>query len=93
MDTVRGPVVAIVDGDTFDLKVTHVGKSNQFRYNDYERIRIAGIDAPELDALYGIRSKNKLQTKLLYKEVRCTIKARDTYGRILADIQLLGGVQ
>jgi len=38
-DTIRGLVTNIVDGDTFDMKVTHVGKNNKYEYNDEERVR------------------------------------------------------
>jgi len=46
-DTIRGPVINIVDGDTFDMRVTHTGRNNQYQYNNEERIRIANIDAPD----------------------------------------------
>jgi len=88
-DTIRGPVTNIVDGDTFDMKVTHVGKNNKEKYNDNERIRIAKIDAPELDAPAGKRSKEQLERKLKGKEVRCYVQARDTYGRVVAEIKVI----
>lgn len=88
-DTIRGPVTNVVDGDTFDMKVTHVGKSNSKEYNNEERIRIAGTDAPELSTGEGKKAKEKLEKKISGKEVRCTIQARDTYGRIVADVMVL----
>jgi len=88
-DTIRGPVINIVDGDTFDMRVTHVGKNNRYPYNNEERIRIANIDAPELMTPSGIRSKQILIKKLLYKEVCCYVQARDTFGRIVADVEVI----
>jgi len=88
-DTIRGPVISIVDGDTFDMKVTHTGLDNREKYNNQERIRIADIDEPELNTSAGQRSKEKLQRKLLGKEVRCTVQARDSYGRIVAKVRIL----
>ena len=88
-DTIRGPVTNVVDGDTFDMKVTHVGKKNIEKYNDNERVRIAGVDAPEIDTEEGKKAKKKLKEKISGKEVRCTVQARDTYGRIVADIKVL----
>ena len=88
-DTIRGPVTKVVDGDTFDMEVTHIGKKNSEEYNDQERIRIAGVDAPELDTDEGKKAKKALEKKLNGKEVRCTIKARDTYGRIVADVKVI----
>ena len=87
--TIRGPVTSIVDGDTFDMKVSHVGKSNENKYNDNERIRIADIDKPELNTPAGKRSKEKLERKLKGKEVRCYVQARDSYGRIVAKVNIL----
>lgn len=88
-DSIRGPVTNIVDGDTFDMKVTHTGKNNEYKYNDNERIRIAGINEPELQVPGGFRSKNLLEHKLLGKGVRCYVETRDTYGRIVAEVHVL----
>lgn len=88
-DTIRGPVIEIIDGDTFDMKVTHTGKDNKEDFNDKERIRIANIDAPELRSPVGQRSKDSLERKLKGKEVRCYVKAKDTYGRILAEVRII----
>jgi len=88
-DTIRGLVTNVVDGDTFDMNVTHVGTQNRLQYNNAERIRIAEINKPELPSLLGQRSKNHLQTKLQGKIVRCFIQARDVYGRIVAKVQIL----
>lgn len=89
LDTIRGSVTNIVDGDTFDMDVTHTGNHNKYKYNNVERIRIAEIDAPELNSLLGQRSKNLLQQKLQGKEVRCYVQARDEYHRIVAKVQVL----
>ncbi|MBI4712496.1 MAG: hypothetical protein HY762_04230 [Planctomycetes bacterium] len=89
LDTIRGPVTNVIDGDTFDMKVTHTGKSNQYEYNNQERIRIAGIDAPELGTSAGKRTKVSLDLKIIGAEVRCHIQARDTYGRLVADVKMV----
>jgi len=88
-DTIRGPVTAVNDGDTFDMNVTYVGKENGNKYGDQERIRIASIDAPELNTMAGKRSKEALERRLSGKEVRCLVKARDTYHRVVADVHVL----
>ncbi|MEW6162871.1 MAG: hypothetical protein AB1606_06135 [Nitrospirota bacterium] len=64
MDTIKGRAFSIIDGNTFDMRVTHVGKQNLYKYNDIERVRIAEIDEPELNTLTGRRSKLLLQQKL-----------------------------
>lgn len=88
-DTIRGPVTLVIDGDTFDMDVTHTGKENKIKYNSKERIRIAKIDAPELNSQSGRRSKEALERRLNNKEVRCYVQARDAYGRVVAEISVL----
>lgn len=88
-DIIRGPVINIIDGDTFEMKVTHVGKNNKYKYNYIERIRIAGFNAPELTTPIGKIFKEFLKNMLLGKEVRCYVQTRDVYGRIVARIEVL----
>lgn len=89
LDTVRGPVIHIIDGDTFDITVTYTGKNNKYDYNDQERIRIANIDEPELNTPSGQRSKDELEQKLKGREVRCYIHSRDEYKRLVSDVKVL----
>lgn len=88
-DIIRGPVTNVIDGDTFEMEVTHVGKNNKEKYNDNETVRIAGIDAPEINTDEGKKAKKELEKKISGQEVRCTVQARDTYGRVVADIEVL----
>lgn len=88
-DTIRGPVINVIDGDTFDMNVTHVGNNNKYKYNDKERIRMAGGDAPELNTSGGVQAKQALENRLIGKEVRCAIQSRDTFGRIIANVTVL----
>ena len=83
-DRIIGPVTNIVDGDTFDMEVTEVWKNNVYHYNKQERIRIADIDAPELQDAGGKRSKESLEKKISGYTVECTIQTRDDYGRLVA---------
>jgi endonuclease YncB( thermonuclease family) len=87
-DVIWGDVTNVVDGDTFDVKVTHYQKSNRIEYNDAERIRIAGIDAPELSTAYGMTAKQRLARRIGGKHVRLTVKSRDTYRRLVCDVSL-----
>ena len=88
-DTIQGRVTNIVDGDTFDMRVTHHGKDNKIKYNPDERIRLAGVNAPEINTPAGKIAKQKLADKISGQEVRCTIRARDTYQRLVADFEIL----
>ena len=85
-DIIQGLVTRIIDGDTFDMQVTAVGENNTYCYNDIERIRIANINAPELDTPEGLAAKRKLKRVLENRTVRCTVQARGPYGRVVVDV-------
>jgi endonuclease YncB( thermonuclease family) len=86
-DTVEGPVLDVIDGDTVDISVAHMGKHNKFNYGNTERIRIAGINAPELNTTSGLLAKSNLKAKLNGRIVRCTIHSRDAYSRLISDVE------
>ena len=88
-DWIEGPVTQIMDGDTFDMRVEWVGKGNAHRYNISERIRVAGVDAPELSSPSGEAAKQRLQDSIGGRYVRCTVQARDTYGRPVCQVQVV----
>ena len=72
-DWIEGPVTQIIDGDTFDMRVEWVGRGNSRNYNNNERIRVAGIDAPELGSRFGETAKQRLLRRIGGKHVQCTI--------------------
>ena len=86
---VKGKVIKVIDGDTFDMTVTHVGKNNKYEYNDNERIRMSGFDAPELNTAQGQLDKEKLEKILLNMTVRVSINARDSYHRIVGSVEIV----
>jgi len=88
-DTVRGPVLDVIDGDTFDISVTHRGKNNKYKYSDTERIRIVDINTPELNTPAGLRAKTELKAKISGKEVRCHVHTRDSYQRLVGDVEFV----
>ena len=88
-DIVRGPVSHVVDGDTFDISVTHLGKNNKFNYGNTERIRIIGINTPELNTSAGLLAKANLEKKIKGKEIRCKVHSRDVYNRLVGDIEFV----
>jgi endonuclease YncB( thermonuclease family) len=89
LDTIKGPVTKVIDGDTFEMKVTHLGQNNKFPYGKTEKVRIANKDAPEIGSPSGRRSKSELERRLKGRKVRCYIQSRDVYGRIIAKIELV----
>ena len=75
----KGKVTSVDDGDT--ITVTTPDKK-QFR------IRLEGIDAPEVKQPYGDKAKKALSVKILNKEVTVTWSNLDQYQRLLAHIYI-----
>ena len=65
MDIIYGDVCEVVDGDTFKAQITHLTPGNSRIYRGLETIRIAGIDASELNTAAGQLAKANLTNKLL----------------------------
>lgn len=87
-DVLWGQVTRVVDGDTFDVNVTHYHKGNAYQYNDAERIRLAGGNAPEMGSLAGMLAKTQLESKISGRNVQLVIHSRDTYHRLVCDVTL-----
>ena len=64
--------VRAVDGDTI-----RVGR---------ERIRLRGIDTPELSELQGPAAKQRLEELLRSGPIRIEPRGRDVYDRLVADV-------
>lgn len=77
----HGTVVHITDGDT--LRIRPIGSNSQA---DSLRVRIEGIDAPEICQQYGIKSAAALKKLLVLKQVTIASKRFDDYGREVAKI-------
>ena len=73
--SVRAKVVEVIDGDTFKTKHT---------------IRLANVDAPEIHASGGPAAKRELDRLIGGKEVTYEERARDVYGRIVAQVWVGG---
>lgn len=76
-----GKVVGITDGDT----ITVLNEENSM-----QKIRLAGIDAPENDQAFGRRSKQSLSDLIFGKVVTVETKKRDRYKRHVGKILLDG---
>lgn len=70
--------VRVIDGDTLT-----VADENQ----NLHRIRIVGMDAPELAQPYGRAAKAALSELVLHKEVHVLPAGVDKYGRELAQLR------
>ncbi len=87
-DMIQGFATNVIDGDTFEMKITHTGKNNVHDYMDNEKIRTAS-DAPELSTKEGQRAKERLKLKICGKEIRCYVRTRDSYGRLVAKLEII----
>ncbi len=72
-------VVRVADGDSITV-ADNLGEKH--------KIRISGIDAPELGQPYGRKSKQHLSQLLEGKQVRLEIFKTDKYGRLVAKVWL-----
>jgi endonuclease YncB( thermonuclease family) len=72
---VQGKIVAVIDGDTYDV-IT----AQQYKY----RVRMEGIDAPERGMRFYKESKNYLSALALGKQVRVRWTKTDRSKRLIA---------
>lgn len=72
-----GTVVGVTDGDT--LTVLDASKTQH-------KIRLNGIDAPEISQAFGRRGKEALSAKVFQKPVRVHCHDKDKYGRTIGDV-------
>jgi micrococcal nuclease len=78
--TLKGTVTYVTDGDTFTLSV---GKKEY-------KIRLFGIDAPEIDQPFGKQAAQALSKLVLAKDVRVSTFGQDKYGNSLGIVELDG---
>jgi endonuclease YncB( thermonuclease family) len=79
-EALSGTVIAVHDGDTITLR-TETNK---------KKIRLAGIDAPELKQPYGVESRSLLRGIVLDKSVLVETSRNDKYGRVIGKVTLDG---
>jgi endonuclease YncB( thermonuclease family) len=75
-----GKVVAVIDGDSV------VVRDDRARRHE---VRLAGIDAPELDQAHGLRSRAHLAQLLYGQRVTVMWYQRDRYDRLVGSVLLL----
>jgi len=78
---ISGCVVSIIDGDT--LVILESGEVQ-------DKVRLAGIDAPEHNQDFGQSSKQNLARLIFGKNVWCVWRKTDRYGRTVGVIYLGG---
>ena len=82
MQTQSGVVTRVVDGDTVWVKTG-------FAVHPL-KVRISGIDAPEICQAGGGDARDALKQRVLGQLVTVSFKQHDSYGRALASVTLQG---
>lgn len=77
-----GEVVRIIDGDTIHVR-EHGNK-------EIHKVRLCGIDAPELNQAFGENAKAALEAILKYHTVQVHVQCNDKYQRELAYVNSKG---
>lgn len=75
---VRGKVVRVVDGDTIWLLRDGAAKPM--------KLRIEGIDAPEICQTFGPEAKRALASRVLDRDVTAKLRAVDDWGRRIGHV-------
>ncbi len=78
--TWMGTVTYVVDGDTVHVRPAEGG--------EIHKIRMLGMDAPEICQAGGAAAKQALQERVLKRSVTVRMQGMDVYGRDLATIYL-----
>jgi micrococcal nuclease len=73
----QGKVVKVTDGDT--VTVLNIDKKQV-------KVRLYGVDAPELKQSFGIQSKEFLSCLILGKPIKIENMGVDVYGRVIGKI-------
>lgn len=76
-ETLEGRVLSVHDGDTITLL--------SFR-GETVKIRLAQIDAPEIDQPYGQQSRQSLAGMVNHRYVRVEVETLDKYGRTVGTV-------
>ena len=77
-----GVVMRVVDGDTVWVRTSASAQPL--------KVRIEGIDAPEICQPGGVQARDALKARLLGQSVTLTSGARDDYGRTIGTLHMQG---
>jgi endonuclease YncB( thermonuclease family) len=77
-----GTVTHVTDGDTLWVR--------SLRGAQAHKIRLDGIDAPEICQAYGSTARDRLASRVMGQMVQVKVRRQDSYGRSLAHISLSG---
>jgi len=87
-DIIYGIVKSVIDEDTFIMNVTEASRTNEYNYNKWEHIRVLDLEVLKSGVTSDLGVKVKLGNAIQGKKVSCTVRTKDTYGRIIANVRL-----
>jgi len=76
-------VTKVIDGDTFE-----VSPNWKWQGRSGNRVRVAGINAPELHEPGGPASRDRLAMEILGRKVELFAQAIDKYNRLVANYKV-----
>ncbi len=76
--TLHGKVIKVADGDTITLKDNH---------GTTHRIRLLGVDAPELQQAHGQAAKKWLSELILDNSIQVQVVDQDRYERLIGKLK------
>ncbi len=82
--TLPGVVIVVIDGDTVLFKPDHYHPASRA----FLKVRLAGIDAPELDQPHGEAATRALKDMALKRRATLDVVASDSYGRKLGMLMI-----
>ena len=75
-----GVVTRVSDGDTLWVRLAEGGEP--------VKVRFQGVDAPEACQPWGPQARQALKSRTLHQKVRINSRARDDFGRLLAQVHM-----
>ena len=79
LDTAIGPIIRVIDGNSFQMQVTHIGNHNKYPYGNIETVCIAPLEKTNPNS-------TPLSSALIGRRVKCSVRHRDNYNRLYADV-------
>lgn len=80
--TLDAVVTHVSDGDTVWVRPAGAGAALQ--------LRLQGLDAPEICQAFGAQARDALAARVLRRQVRVDIRARDAYQRAVGRVSVQG---
>ncbi len=82
LDIIRGEVMRVINGETFDMRIDVFNPDNQRTYASIERVFITDLHSPKLYQRWGFHIRKLLRKSIGGKEVRIEVLQRNAKGQL-----------